>query len=286
MAQADKAAYYRALKENGYKFEKHFREFTTEQLKERWEAVAEANGVDPNIALPAPKDAPPARDDEVKALAEQLAGLTGVVQSLAQMLQEQPLQPSKAGAAAKREPEQEKGMAEPKRPQPQLDPTEHAGVTQNLPDDQVLHVDEFGNEWLQLEVNKPAFPKPRGRRVLKYEDPGVRTETIKVGEYEETFEVAGDPRNARPSEIKITLPSYQTGIYRAPDMPFKIHCYGGVRGFDLFEVQEYFGGSDLVPDTVKRMYVSTDLCYDIQSTIRTIENLYREHVLGKAALTK
>ena len=40
-------------------------------------------------------------------------------------------------------------------------------------------------------------------------------------------------------EIKVTLPSYQTGIFRAPNMPFKIHSYQGTRGFDLEEVQKY-----------------------------------------------
>jgi hypothetical protein len=99
---------------------------------------------------------------------------------------------------------------------------------------------------------------------------GVRTETVQAGEYVETFEVAGN-EVSRPAEVKITLPSYQVGIYTDPRFPFKIHCYDGREGFDFAEVQAYYGGSALVPDSCKRIYIENDLCYDIRSVVRTIQ---------------
>lgn len=105
-------------------------------------------------------------------------------------------------------------------------------------------------------------------------DTGVRTETVQNGEYVETFEVSGDQAQ-RPAEVKITLPSYQVGIYTDPRFPFKIHCYDGREGFNRTDVQAYYGGSELVPDTIKRVYVENDLCYDIRSVIRTIQAEHR-----------
>lgn len=269
MAQGDKSAFYQALKRAGYEFDKHYRDYTTDELQTL------AKGLDLNVQAPVPKDALPPRPDEVAELREQLAQVTSTVTALGELLL--------AERAAKQPPAAPAPTGGPVPAKPE----EYAGVTADTTTaDGVIEVDAYGNEWYQREVTKPASPRPRGRRVLRYNDPGVKTEQIKVGDYVETFEVAGDGTQTRPSEITVTLPSFQTGIYKQPNMPFKIHTYNGKRGFDLFEVQAYFGGADLVPDTVKRTYVSNDLCYDIQSTVRTIENLYREHVLGKAALTK
>ena len=78
------------------------------------------------------------------------------------------------------------------------------------------------------------------------------------------------------NEVKITLPSYQVGVFLDPRFPFKIHTYNGAQGFDLFDIQKYYGGSDLVPSEIKRVYVSNDLCYDIRTTIRAIQNEARE----------
>lgn len=277
MARAGKSAYYRALKDAGYSFEKHYRDYTAEQLKRAWEAHAEANGIDPTVQIPEPKSAVPPKADEVAELREQLNEVAAAVSGLAKMFANQPAPaPAMAGGA----PPQQQQPSEVKPAMHDLDPNEHAGVTLNTHTDKdVIEIDQYGNKWYQKEVPKPAFPKPRGRRVLRYNDPGTRTEQIKVGEYVETFEVAGDPKNARPSEIKITLPSYQTGIYQPPNMPFRVHTYQGNRGFNMEDVQKFYGGRDLVPDTIKRVYVCTDLCYDITSTIRTIENEYRERVL-------
>lgn len=157
----------------------------------------------------------------------------------------------------------------------QPDPDELPGQRLNTTaPDEVIRVDEQGRKWHQEEVRKPAYPKPRGRRVLKYMDTGVKTETVQSGEYVETFEVAGDQAQ-RPAEVKITLPSYQVGIYTDPRFPFKIHCYDGREGFDLSDVEAYYGGNELVPDSIKRVYVENDLCYDIRSVIRTIQAEHR-----------
>jgi hypothetical protein len=164
---------------------------------------------------------------------------------------------------------------------PRREPDKHAGLRLNThAEDEPLRVDENGLIWYQDEVRKAAFPKPRGRRVLDYLDPGVRTETAQTGNgYTETFEMPGD--QARPSQVKITLPTHQVGIYRDPNMPFKIHVYNDNRGFDLFEVRDFYGGADLVPEDIKTVYVGQSLCYDIRTTRRAIEAEYREKLLKK-----
>lgn len=163
------------------------------------------------------------------------------------------------------------------KPTPQAqDPEEMPGQRLNTKaEDEPIRVDEQGRLWYQEEVLKPAYPKPRGRRVLTYMDRGVVTETVQNGEYIETFEVAGKGAG-KPAEVKITLPSYQVGIYKDPRFPFKIHCYNGREGFNLFEVAEYFGGTELVPEEVKRVYIENDLCYDIRTVIRAIQSEFRQ----------
>ena len=158
-----------------------------------------------------------------------------------------------------------------------------AGIRLNTHDeDTPLRTDADGVVWYQDEVRKPAIPKPRGRRVLKYTDPGVETRTVTNGKgVTETFELPGTQE--RQAEARITLPSYQVGIYRDPRFPFKIHEYNSLRGFDLFEIHDYYGGADLVPSDVKRIYVSNTLCYDIPTVVRAIKNEYRETVLRQGA---
>lgn len=157
---------------------------------------------------------------------------------------------------------------------------EVAGLRLNTQsEEEPIRVDEQGLVWYQDEVRKPSMPKPRGRRVLRYVDPGVRTGQVQNGEFNETFEMPGS--ESRQAEARITLPSYQVGIYRDPRFPFKIHVYNESRGFDLFEVQDFYGGAELVPAAIKRIYVSSTLCYDIRTTIREIEAEARELRLKK-----
>ena len=158
------------------------------------------------------------------------------------------------------------------------DPEELAGMRQSE-GLQPIRTDDQGRVWFQEEVLKPATPKPRGRRVLRYQETGVEQETMQVGEYTETFEVAGKGPG-RASEIKITLPSYQVGIYQDPRFPFKVITYNGNEGFDLGDVEGYYGGAELVPTTVKRKYVENTLCYDVRSVINSIQTEYRQNQLA------
>lgn len=138
-----------------------------------------------------------------------------------------------------------------------------------LRDREPIRQDEQGLIWYQEEVRKPAYPKPRGRRVLRYLETGVKTQTVQTGEYTETFEISGDLRT-REAEVKITLPSYQVGIYKDPRFDFLIHVYNEARGFDYFDINRYYGGAELVPDDIKKVYIQNVLCYDIRTVIRSI----------------
>lgn len=238
MSQSEKSAYFNALKAAGVTFDHHYREYSTEELKAAYGRLRESQAAAGQPVAPEDPTAP-----------------------------EEPAQPAPSPTLPP--------LPDLPPVQNQADPDEVAGQRLNTKtDDEVLRVDDQGRQWLQEEVLKPAVPQPRGRRVLTYQDTGVETATVQVGEYTESFEVAGRGEG-RPAQIKITMPSYQVGIYRDPRFPFKIHTYGGNSGFDLFEVQEYYGGPELVPSEIKRMYVSNSLCYDIRTTIRAIEAEYR-----------
>ena len=143
-----------------------------------------------------------------------------------------------------------------------------------------IRTDEAGRVWFREEVRKPATPQPRARRRITYIDTGVKKETVVDGRFIETVEVAGDRRTTEM--VKITMPSYQVGVYADPRFPFKVHTYNNNRGFDLFDVQSFYGGADLVPTDILRVYVGNDLCYDIRSTIRSIQAEYRAQQLRGA----
>jgi hypothetical protein len=163
-------------------------------------------------------------------------------------------------------------------PLPELrlpDPAELPGQRLNTQaTDEIIRVDENGRRWIQEEVRKPAYPKPRGRRVLKYLETGTEVKSVQNGEYVETFEVAGVGAG-RPAEVKITLPSYQVGIYKDPRFPFKVHCYDGREGFDMSDVETFYGGPELVPEKVKRIYIENVLCYDVRTVVRAIADEHR-----------
>lgn len=236
--RARRGALYKELRRRGWKPERHYRDYTNDQLLETLRQMGGEEPPEQSYAAATPVEEPPP------------SPATGVPQ------------PPRAASP---------------------DPGELPGQRLNTKtDDDVIRVDDQGRAWLQEEVKKPAYPKPRGRRVLTYRDTGVAKQTVQNGDYTETFEISGD-RPERPSEVKITLPSYQVGIYKDPRFPFKIHTYDGREGFNLFEVEDYFGGAELVPRTCKRIYIENDLCYDIRSVVQTIDAMYRELVLtGKA----
>ena len=236
MSHQEKSAYYNALKTAGVTFSRHYREYTTEQLKATYDELTTKG-----VSLPA----------------------IGAAPAAPQLPKEMPLPPEPAFPT----------VAPAAPPVRAADPEELPGQRQNE-EFAPIRTDEQGRVWYQEEVRKPANAQRRGRRVLKYNDPGIRKESAKDGDYTETFEMPGEGRRA--SEVRITLPSYQVGIYRDPRYPFLIHVYNKNRGFDLQEVQNYFGGADLVPTDVKRIYVENVLAYDMRSVITSINNIARQ----------
>ena len=243
MSQSEKSAYYQALKAAGVEFTKHYREYNAAELKDAYDRMAEQLG----------DEMPPV---QIKAPAQRQPRMAPPQQ------QEQYAQYASPPAPAR-------------PPVGRADPNEMAGQRLNVQgEDEPLFTDENGLIWYQVEVRKKGFAAPRGRRVLKYMESGVETKTVQNGEYVETFEVAGTGPE-QPAEVKITLPSYQVGIYKDPRMPFKIRTYNGIRGFDFQEVNKYYGGVDLVPPEIKRMYVENVLCYDIRTVVRAINDEYR-----------
>lgn len=257
MSQSDKARYYQALKAAGVQFTKHYREYSTDQLQQAYLKLNDGQD------LPAPEQAvqqplPEPQLEQAAPVDPEAAAFFGFEAPP----QEQLSPPAAAPVAAK------------------ADPNEMPGQRLNSKaEDEPIRTDDDGRVWYQEEVLKPAYPKPRGRRVLKYLDPGAKEVTVKAGEYSETFEVAGDPANARPAEVKITLPSYQVGIYKDPRFPFKVVTYNGNNGFDLFDVQNFYGGAELVPPEIKRTYVENVLCYDIRSVVAAINAEFRQQQL-------
>lgn len=160
---------------------------------------------------------------------------------------------------------------------------ERAGLNFNTHDGrtQPIRVDSQGRIWFQDEVRKAAIPMPRARRVTTHVSSGFKTieKRTKDGKLDESFEVAGD--EAREMRIKVTLQSWQTGAYRDRSLPFLVHIYNEVRGFDMPEVIRFYGGEHHVPASIKRIYVGNLLCYDIDSTRETMNREYREKILGR-----
>ena len=142
-----------------------------------------------------------------------------------------------------------------------------------------LRIDADGKIWYKDEIGKPATPTERGKRILDYVDPGVKTVHVRDsnGSIVESFEMPGEQK--RIAQAKVSLPAYQTGLYRDPALLgefFKIHTYRGKQVFDLFDVQRYFGGPRAVPQVCKRDYTDTVLGYDIESVLQAIQDEYRE----------
>lgn len=139
-----------------------------------------------------------------------------------------------------------------------------------------LRVDSRGRVWYQDEVQKPAIPKPRVTRTTQFVDPGVKVVHTNRpdGGLDETFEVAGE--ESRIMQTKVTLPSWQVGIFIDLRYPFKVHIYNDVEGFDFNDVVTFYGGIELVPSTIKRKYVGNDLCFDMRTTRTTMEQEHRD----------
>jgi hypothetical protein len=240
MSQSEKSVYFKALKELGVEFDKHYREYTTDELKEAHAAYVAAGAAEPIGDIPVPDPEPEAHPPT---------------------------------SEVPRETPPESQDSHPSNPVASRNPDVLAGQPLAEEDEPIRIDPDTGFVWYQEEVMKADYARPRGRRIVKYNDPGTVEQQAKVGEYTETFEVAGN--RTRAAEAKITLPSYQVGIYKDPRFPFKIHVYNEQRGFDLFDVERFYGGRELVPPEVKRKYVENVLCYDMQSVIQAIESEHR-----------
>ena len=243
MSTKVKGSYYRALKEAGVVFDLHYREYTTEQLKEAYERLpAELQAAHPIHMKGDPVASEPERAQETRVQVEQMNEvLRGV-------------------------PEED---PDPPLSDEPLDVI--AGIRQNDGHAGPIRKDSMGNLWFQEEIRKKGYASARARRKLQYMDSGFKTVTNRLPDGStETVEVAGEELTA--STVKITLPSYQVGIYLDSRFPFKIHVYADARGFDREEVEDYYGGYDRVPTEVKRIYVENVLCYDMRTVIRAIED--------------
>ncbi len=284
MSQTEKAAYFNALKAAGVMFDRHYREYSTAELKAACDKLVENN---PALAAKVGLINPPPSDDDGCGGEHSPASNPGCI-----MRPANPVTPPKTSADPEAaaffgfdapSPAPNPAPTAPSIPVARRDPNEMAGARLNTqPKDEPIRIDpDTGVAWYQEEVRKPAYPKPRGRRILRKRDAAAVKQTVKAGDYTETFEVSGDPRNLQDTEVKITLPSYQVGIYNDPRYPFRVVCYNGNEGFHRDDVIAFWGGAELVPSWIKRKYVENYLCYDMRSVIQQIQSEYRELQLNR-----
>lgn len=264
MSQQEKSRLYQALKAAGVTFSKPYKNYTVAELQAGYDRyLEEIAKLDQPAKAPEPQEQPV---EEQPSLSEQDMGKLAAA-ALAEAMSggELPPPPAPPQAVAPSAPPVRVGPA---------DPNEMAGQRLNTSTGEPIRQDEFGRVWYQEEVLKPAYPKSRGRRILRTQDAPTVQKTVHEGQFSETFEIAGEgPKQA--TEIKVTLPSFQVGVYRRKGLPFAVITYNGNEGFDRDEIDKYYGGRELVPATIKRKYVENVLCYDIPSVVRTINEAYR-----------
>lgn len=152
--------------------------------------------------------------------------------------------------------------------------------------DDPIRIDSSGKIWFQDEIIKPAIPRPRARRIVNHANAEVVMDEIRdeTGHLQESFEVAGQPSGV--SQHKVTMATWQTGIYKDPRLPFRLHIYNGVYAFSHRDVAMFYGGTKLIPTAVQKetKYVGGDLCFDLSAVRDSIEREYRERVLRKETL--
>lgn len=132
-----------------------------------------------------------------------------------------------------------------------------------------IRTDAQGRVWFQEEIHKSSLARPRGYRVFRELGSGVKEIQVEDGEgYTETIEVSDGTR--KPLEVKVGIPTWQVGIYKDPQFPFRIVQYRDVRGFFRTDVDEFFGGPDVLPENVQTTYVGNLLCYPIREVVVAI----------------
>ena len=255
MGHPEKSRYFQALKAAGVTFDQHYRMYTEAELKDAYDMLPEEYKTEEAIKVPEDFD----WDEAVEARVNDFEAQPPIEF-------EPSVQQEELKASMERHPA---GSAIPH----QDEPIHMIAGLSDPSTGEIIRIDSSGRHWLQEEIPKSSIPKPRARVTRDYIETGVKQLEVKDGEYTEVVEVAGDRQETR--QVKITLPSYQYGVYRHENMPFTVYVYREEEGFDFFEVNDYFGGEERVPETVKRKYIDTALCYDIRSVVRTIEDEYR-----------
>lgn len=169
-----------------------------------------------------------------------------------------------------------------RRPEPTLKgrPAKEEKTPEGLPEG-ALRADSAGRIWYREEIG-PEIAKNRRlrKRVTQVVPEKVEVKQIHSGDYIETIEVVGE--GTRNLDAFITMPPTQTGIYKDPRFPFKVFTYNGALGFSYGDVNDYYGGVEFVPSTIKKKFVGNMLAYDIKSVISTIERKYRELTLSRS----
>ena len=189
MSAALKGFYWKQLKELGIEFELPYRNYTLAQLRDSYEAL-----VKEGLASPVDEDA-------ARASYQAKAASQAPVEPQPQSQPTAPTAPTPASAV----------------PVSSQSVHEHAAERAYSAgyDEEPVRIDPVTKfVWFREEVRKPAAPRPRARRKLTYVDPGTKTMEVSDGRYVETVEVSGQQRNT--GEVRITMPSYQVGVYLDP----------------------------------------------------------------------
>lgn len=148
--------------------------------------------------------------------------------------------------------------------------------TQRRADDmKPIRTDERGRVIFQEEIQKSTLAKPRGYRVFREIGTGVKTVTINSEDgYTETIEVPDGSR--KPLEVKVGIPTWQVGIYKDPQFPFRVVEYRSNRGFLREDVEAFFGGPDVLPEGIETTYVGNLIAYPIREVIVAVNREYNQ----------
>lgn len=168
-----------------------------------------------------------------------------------------------------------------RRPDPVLRPqVKEPPVPDGLPEG-AIRADEAGRIWYREEIGPNIAGRKRLRkRVTQVVPENVEVKQIHNGEYIETVEVVGE--GTRSLDAFVTMPTTQVGIFKDPRFPFKVFTYNGSLGFSYGDVNDYYGGLEFVPSTVKKKFVGNMLAYDMKSVISEIERKAREIQLARS----
>jgi hypothetical protein len=209
MASTDRSELYQALKAAGYKFEKLYTQYTTDELKAIFRAEL--------------------------AKQEAKTGIRGAAKDEAEL----PTQ----------------------RRADELTP---------------IRTDLNGRIVYQEEIQKSSLAKSRGYRVHREVGTGVKTVTLPADAegFTETIEVADGSR--KPLEVKVGIPTWQVGIYKEPQFPFRTVEYRTAKGFYRQDVEAFFGGPDVLPEGIETMYVGNLIAYPIREVVVAINREFNQ----------